>query len=102
MTTKEALIKARKLIEKPENWTKGEPARNTEGIRVNPTSEEAVCWCSLGALVAVEDGLSVFTYDALAPYMKDYIPAFNDSVNTTHADILEAFDKAIHACEETS
>ena len=102
MTTKEILVKARKLIEKPENWTKGTNARDTEGIAIDPKSEEAVCWCSIGALVAVEDILSINTFRALSPYMKQYIASFNDAIDTTHTDILEAFDKAIHACEETS
>jgi hypothetical protein len=88
------LIAARKLIEKPENWGQGK-------------FESAGAYCAWGALMFGSRQLAISNpqndgyeeaYRAIrdiTPYRN--LPAFNDRWNTTHADVLALFDKAIAA-----
>lgn len=100
MDTKENLIAARKLIEKPENWTKRYYARNKEQEEVPVLSRDAVCFCSIGALAkASGEGLGVEgndAYQALARRMGVSVSRFNDT--HTHVEVLAKFDEAIAAC----
>ena len=101
-SVRDVLIAARKLIEKPENWTQRAWARDADGTVINSKNGDAVCWCSEGAirkfssdyftrrsaemaLVKAFDGMAYET------------PAkFNDSLS--HSAVLAAFDKAIAEC----
>lgn len=38
------------ILSQPGAWTKGEFARDEEGIDCGPNDDEATCWCILGAL----------------------------------------------------
>lgn len=38
------------LFASPETWIRGEVARNSAGGPANCESEDAVCWCLLGAI----------------------------------------------------
>jgi hypothetical protein len=102
MMTKEILIRARKLIEKPERW-----AKRTYGLYGGPC-------CAEGALMRVvrpeeyRDALRALlaaacpNAEALSyPYLHGLSAAvtkWNDS--HTHAEVLAAFDRAIEACDE--
>lgn len=44
-----AFAEAITLIEE-KGWTQGAPARNADGKRVDPCSDEAMCFCTLGAM----------------------------------------------------
>ena len=92
---------ARAKITKPERWTKGEIARNAAGKEVSPRSKEAVCWCALGALqAAAGKKCSFIEIDDLAYELTPrwtWIAKVNDHKDTTHADILALFDRAIAA-----
>ena len=87
------------VIEKPEHWTQGVSARDTDGepVRVNDTT--AVCWCLVGAAdkVMAPDLLwNSEVYGALVqavPAGFKNLSDFND--NHTHAEVLAAVDKAI-------
>src|SRR5205085_12308617 len=46
---------ARNLIEPKGNWTQGASARNILGNSTSPLSDDAVTWCSYGALVKVSN-----------------------------------------------
>jgi len=98
-TTKQTLIAARALIEKPENWTQKAMARDAIGCKVNLSNPGAVCFCALGAIdkSAPFENLFLEAIRALKPYMGWAIETFND--RHTHAEVLEAFDKAIEAAE---
>lgn len=50
MSIKDKLIKARALIEKPENWTRHAFARDEKGETVEIGSDKAVSYCMIGAL----------------------------------------------------
>lgn len=85
------LIAARALIDTPEKWTKGSYERDG-------------CYCVAGALrIAIFGGL-----DDNGPYWDRYRTAkrslhpsdvilFNDASETTHADMMALFDRAIEA-----
>lgn len=97
MTTKEILIAARKLIEKPEHWTQRAFATNEIGNPTIPGARTAASWCAEGAVRRVGG-------DCLATYVvRDLeracgwqgVLTFNDS--HTHAEVLAAFDRAIES-----
>ena len=103
-STAEILKAARKLIEKPENWTKGAFARSAKGSRVRPVYKGAVCFCSIGALQKVSVGGN---YTDAINFLRREVPedcmgvmAFNDS--RTHSEVLDLFSKAIAAAEASS
>lgn len=97
MTTKEILIAARALIEKPEHWMQGAYAAKHGGVHVDPWAVDACAWCAWGA-VSKFTPLRYFTpaYDALKAVV-GCLPDFNDDNGTTHAEVLAAFDRAIAA-----
>src|SRR6266853_5063736 len=100
---KAILIAARELIEKPEAWCKFELAR-MGSVPVWSGSEDATCFCALGAIVRllgsatygspVEDAL-----DSAVPGGFACASDFNDAPTTTHADVLALYDRAIEAAQ---
>lgn len=97
---------ARRVIEKPENWTQGRLAKDSNGYEVCEASSTAVCFCAVGALRKVK--YSSFGSDSVAfsevfEYLRNFTPNsepisyFNDS--NPHSKVLELFDKAISAAE---
>lgn len=102
-STAEILKAARKLIEKPENWTKGAFARSACKGRVRPKYKGAICFCSIGALQRVSEG----SYGDAIGFLKRELPEgfhgimeFNDK--STHSEVLDLFSKAIAAAEASS
>lgn len=99
MTPYEILTKAQDLIRDPKNWTQGAYARTAIGTPVLSRDEDAVCFCSLGAIskAAKDARLSVNTKSFLRTAIRDRceyasIDTFND--NHTHAEVMSAFDRA--------
>lgn len=103
---KEILVKARELIAEPKNWTKGSYARNSEGYPVSCNSEDAFCFCSLGAIQrAAADRSLLETEEARQALRRAimietrgvgrFIDSWNDAPMCRHADVLAAFDRAI-------
>ena len=110
MTTDVARVlrAARERIATPERWTQGEYARTDKGDALpadDILSRRASCWCAVGALRAAgvwsDDG-NQFTRalaDAIG-LLDDYcIPDWNDTPGRTHAEVLDAFSKAIELAE---
>lgn len=103
MKTSEILIEARKKIEKPENWTTKVFARDKYGVNVPCREDNAVCFCTLGALRRTCWKDHNFKWPshhaevALEMQMEFTIAHFND--NHTHAEVLAAWDRAIAACQ---
>lgn len=99
-TTAEILIEARKLIEKPENWTQGVDARDSRGIAVDYDHGGAVCWCAAGAISRIgkmSDAVGDAERTMRLAIGFGFISSFNDS--RTHAEVLAAFDRAIEAAK---
>jgi hypothetical protein len=94
----EDLCAVRELLDRPSRWTKGAFARNDAGVVVSPLSENAVCWCLLGAMHKVT-GLSESRYEDLVRALdmaKPRIPwlgCLNEYAK--HEEILELIDRAI-------
>jgi hypothetical protein len=86
-------------------WTQGVYARNSTGAKVNPESEEATCWCAVGAIPRFVRGEHVHS-EAMAA-LRWAIPVnqcvdvvgFNDADTATQSDVLALFDRAIAALE---
>ena len=111
MTTKEVLVKARALIAK--GWTQGVFARDKNGWRVKPNDLRACQWCATGALLSAakiphnlyggEEIVKINRIlNPIISYYGDYegIGTFNDAEETTQADVLDVFDKAIARCDD--
>lgn len=103
MLASEILIKARALIEKPENWTQGHLARDNTGFPVDEMSEDAVCFCSLGAttkaagshspaMCSADAYLDLAATEIMQSAMGS-VESLND--NTDHPTVLRMFDLAI-------
>jgi len=104
--TREVLVKARELVEK--GWTKGAMARNKYRHRVQFDSLCAVKFCAIGAISrsakdrpSDQEKLDISARKAIRKINElDSISVFNDSDDTTKADVLAAFDKAIAYASE--
>lgn len=106
-TTRDILIKARTYIEDPAHWTTKTYARDAEGNDVAALDDDAVCWCSAGAVIKAADALN-----ASSPWsavrMLDHVvsdlhpgwitPEFND--HKSHSDVLDLFDRTIALTHE--
>ena len=92
-TVKENLIAARALIDTPEKWGKGKGNVGPKG-----------CLCALGALGRVRDAdwrEADALFDALEGRWEDRsVHAFNDHPDTTHADVMALYDRAIAAQQD--
>lgn len=101
--TAEVLRKARAKIEKPENWTQGQLARDPSGEPTSVSDPDAASWCLLGAVRSTQESpeVRISARLALEVAMGGWcdIAVFND--NHTHAEVLSVFDRAI-AAEEAS
>lgn len=107
----ELLTKAKKLIDKPEKWTKKAGSRDAGGVSVDVSSNQSVCFCSLGALIKAQPfepvlfGAAKDLLDSSCPkfFLGDtpgWILAYNDAAETTHEDVMKVFDKAIAKAEK--
>lgn len=99
MSTMDALIALKTLLAEPSSWTKGKPARNAEGNRIAPTSDNAVCWCLLGAIYRItyyDHNLFTVICGIMNRLVNSLgLSTYNDDPTTTHADILKLIDTAI-------
>jgi len=93
MKTLEILGAARKLIEKPENWTQGALARDRYGWLVVSTGPYACRWCLLGAIRRVGGGTPPPNQCAEIVYANDRM---------THPEVLAWLDRAIALVERRS
>ncbi|HKT36923.1 MAG TPA: hypothetical protein VJR48_01040 [Ktedonobacterales bacterium] len=90
MKTLEILRAARKLIEKPENWTRGALGRDRYDWSVTPTGPYACRWCLLGAIRRV---------GGWAPPVNKYCEIARANDRMTHPEVLAWLDRAIALVE---
>ena len=116
------LRQARGVIESPEQWSKGCFSRDAQGKAIECFDEKAKSFCALGACNRVywdknDDQACYPTHslceaacDALEDIVTELhsrpgerllLEEYNDAVETTHADILNIFDKTIERVEAT-
>jgi hypothetical protein len=112
-TTVEILREARKRLEQPEAWTRGDFGRTEHGNSVSPIPSmlrEASCLCVNGALIASDDDNGSLMHSRASAIMSqcarrrgfETVSKLNDAPETTHADILALFDEAIAWAESDS
>lgn len=104
-TLLEVLKIARSLIEDPEHWHQGCLARDKDGREVGTRNPNACSWCSAGALYRADPKgdqgfepkvhLERALFQLFPQWEARGIENFNDSFVTTHAQVLQVFDKAI-------
>ena len=82
-------MKPSELLADPKAWTKNALARNASGGECTPYAPGAVCWCLEGAMMRCF--CSASDERRLSRALNDLgfeKVSFNDSPNTTHADVL--------------
>jgi len=96
----ELLTQIKAKIENPKHWTQYSSAKNKSGKPCNATSEDAVCWCILGAMDAVilplnlDIDFNYLIYKRLKAQMPDgCVSSFNDK--HTHEEVMELLSKTI-------
>ncbi len=106
MTPAEILQAARDLLSDPKRWTQGIFARRENGSTCSTFAPEAFSFCSRGALIKVRPDDAVFqSYAEAYAFLEKCVPEvyvgtepvahWNDHPDTTHAEVLAVFDKAI-------
>jgi hypothetical protein len=105
LTTLQILTQGLALIRDPKHWVQRELAATRFGMfLLNPSSERACSWCSIGALMKAEgrDGSDGADYHAIAhleaamrELRYDYpnLARFNDAVS--HSEVIKVWEKAI-------
>lgn len=94
----ESLVKARELI--VNGWSQGADARDGAGQRINLYSENAVSFCTVGALHR-----TTFSYPHLLDaqnFLKEiagdkYLTVWNDHPARTKEEVIDLFDRAIRS-----
>lgn len=97
-TTVQILEEARELLSDESRWTQGVIARKANGRPTILEDNEAVCFCSLGAIGKQSDRYSSLEVQAVRTLQKAVgtgVSCFNDAPERKHSEVLEAFDKAI-------
>ena len=97
-TIKQRLRAARALIDTPWRWTQGALERGTNG----PFFEE-VARCACGAIrevcLATEANyVNIYLMRSINRHHGRHLggmPSWNDAPNRTHAEVMQAFDRAI-------
>jgi hypothetical protein len=100
MKPSEALRKARELITPLRRWIKGSYARDACGYTAYINESDAVCFCAMGALYrsyCVDVDTEIDAEKLLASVIGGSVINFNDG--HTHAEVLDAFDRAIALAE---
>ena len=109
------LEQARSVIATPATWCQGASARSMSGEADDWASASAVQWCGTAALSKARDAygfrtgdrvrLVILTDNALDALQRalpgdwESVQSFNDYHETTHADMLAVYDRAIEATE---
>ncbi len=101
MKPSEILRGARKKIERPSAWARGNWARSADGFPVTTNDALATAWCTWGALNAACNGGDP---TMAAGFLMQVAGARNleqwsDAPERTHAEVLAAFDRAIGLAE---
>lgn len=112
MTDADILRKAKAHISDPEMWFKGglfeESASHNKNRRRLEIPSDQPC-CGYAAVVWAVGGsysiphASIFLHEAVEgdPRARCGFGSFNDHRRTTHADVMDAFDRAIELAEQS-
>jgi hypothetical protein len=102
MTVVDSLRAARDRISAPGSWTKWALACDEDGHEVDEDSPAARQWCMLGAYEEARSGSVYAALRAVVCAERGYegLADFNDAPETTHADVLAVYDRAIALAEK--
>lgn len=91
----------RKLLSKPERWTKHANARRADGEPTALHARQATCWC-LGGAVGKCGTSGDSAWNAMKALVKAQrlsqpmrLSIWNDAPRRTHADVLALLDRTI-------
>lgn len=106
MKTSDILRKAKAHISEPDMWHKGAYSDSDDGDEGESGAIAGQPCCAVGALIFVVGREVPSLVDHLRAALPEgkkhyYVAAFNDAPDTTHADIMALFDRAIAAAEAT-
>lgn len=99
VTPVEILEKTRDLLSDPVSWTQHTWARNERGELTDYRGADACKFCIGGAFFRTAEGsersvrIRAWDHVMVATYSNTFI--WNDAPERTHAEVLEALDKAI-------
>lgn len=102
-TTVEILTEAKALINTPERWTKGKFAALADGSSAHWDNPNATCYCIVGAIFLAEEHMNVAAsptttraiMKAVGAKISRDVSVWNDAPERTHAEVMDAFDRAI-------
>lgn len=105
MTVCSVLKRAREIISDPSKWTTSSYARDKNGDITSPNYDDAVCFCSLGAVRRAARELGQSSWDAqtrLESVAKKLFHGYtvvdvNDAMG--HDSVIAMFDEAIKECQ---
>ena len=85
-------MKAHELLADPKHWTKRAYARDKDGQSVSAHSDEAVCWCVLGAIIKCYGYLEcpesrIVRTGLIEKYKHGMITNFND-IEASHEQVV--------------
>lgn len=87
-------MKIRELLAKPEAWTTVELARDANGEYADLYSQEAKCWCLIGASFRCYGEVGVGeVFERIKLEIGGNIPSWNDQKGRTHAEVLALVTK---------
>lgn len=91
----EVLSRAADLIEPEGKWTQGDYARDAGGEGRWPSSNDATCWCAIGAIrrCAPDSPYRALAYFAMAAGGSACVD-FNDAPHRTQAEVVAALRRA--------
>jgi hypothetical protein len=103
MSALETLKKARDLISDPAKWTQGNLASDVYGDEIDPQSDDAICFCAIGAIERFTGTTENTEADLCLSVTCEKLSglpvfAFNDS--HTHPEVVALFDAAIAELEQ--
>ncbi len=97
------LKKARRLISKPERWTKDHDAVDVWGCPCNPLDVNAASYCAIGATSRAAEtygeAIDLAADMALRHGLRTSVDVWNDRPHRTHAEVLARFDRTIARLE---
>jgi hypothetical protein len=85
------IMKVHELLAQPDSWTQQAYARNHDGDTVASCSDDARCWCLLGAMFRcyADKDIAKIELKILDQTNKITVAQWNDDPDRTHQEVLD-------------
>jgi 3-polyprenyl-4-hydroxybenzoate decarboxylase len=97
-TVADVLDAAATRLEQHNAWTKDAYARRADGSATQTTADDAVCWCTVGAIASIAGGFMTPLFDRavgiLGLSLGRTIVGFNDAPNRQQEEVVAALRAA--------